>query len=190
LAKNIKLKIVATPDDWIRLADKFYQLPEALGIGIEYHFILPVLNRMLPRGKGKGIPNRLAVFLLKREASYLYVFLSYWCKKPFQDWPDCLKRLINKAKSDDYEYFIRGKKGYIALAITGYCLEQTWGKIPGWKKRCSTENMDSLYQTYIYDKGRLKDIKSELLTDPTLRDKDFPAKNPILSSIFKRLKVI
>lgn len=191
LAKDIQLKIVATPDDWIRLAERYD--PEALGIGIEYRFILPVLFGLWPlkkpRGRTKTI-NQLTGDQFKAEVSHLYLFVSYWCKKSFRNWPECLKRLVDRARANGYDSFIKAKKGYSALAITTYCLEQTWGKFPSWKNICSVDGMDNLYQTYIYDNGRLNVIKNTLLTDTILRDKNLPTKDPFLSSIFNKLRLI
>lgn len=205
LTKNIKLKIVATPDDWTRLVEQFYHSPEALGIGIEYRFILPVLSELWPLKKPRGkLRNALAIGAFTEEASFLYAFFSFWVKRPTEEWPDYLKKLLRVAEKDGQVILVPSGKGVTnplikklmgkgtnaPYRLTRYCMEKAFEKsIKGSGRRLFDDPFNFL-KNYIHKHSRAKRAAMLFIKGKSSKEVANLAYKPPLENIFKRLKIM
>ena len=203
LTKDIKLKIVATPDDWIRLAEQYD--PKALGIGIEYRFILPVLFELWPLKKPRGkLRNALAIGAFTEEASFLYAFFSFWVKRPTEEWPDYLKKLLIMAKNDGQVILVpNGKEGTNSLIkklmkkgtnapyrLTRYCMEKAFEKSIKWSGRRLFDDPANFLKNYIHKHSRAKRVAMLFIKGKSSKEVANLAYKPPLENIFKRLKIM
>ena len=92
--ESIQLKISGIPDAWFRL----YALsakPEELGSFIYVHFVAPAVRHLVsncPRGPHKfraGFINKI-----KNLSGYNYGLLEYWLKRPEEEWPRPIRKVV------------------------------------------------------------------------------------------------
>jgi hypothetical protein len=170
----IMLEIKTTPDEWDSLQQYLFdaRLPENnYGdriIADLFKFTscaLETVEEKKPRGQHKK--TKPLVDVIKEQASYLYPFLKYWCKKPLEQWPDPLKNIVVMASKDGYGYLLRKtdkNNSFVPEILTAYCINKVHaeeakklGLLPFFEddKRGSVHN---IYFTYIKGDGTSQDI--------------------------------
>lgn len=127
--ESIPLKISGMPDAWYRL----YALsakPGELGSFIYLHFVAPAVRHLVsncPRG-----PHKFrAEFInkIKNLAGYNYSLLEYWLKRPEEEWPKPIRKVIRDFEKNEASYSHSGQKLKLkAHEITAYIMERRFGK--------------------------------------------------------------
>jgi len=154
--ESINLKFILSPDDWQKLWSYCLKYPDKFVLGLWSYILYPAMQQLETKKgtRGKFKESKFFVEWIKTDASSLYAFFSYWCKKSFDEWPDYLKKLVEKVKKEGWEEDIIFKGKYYPRGLTDYCINKIYGE------RCEKEGLNPLedpfnfYKTYVHDKGR------------------------------------
>ena len=156
LKNTIKLKVTATPDNWKKLNQLLSENREEFARDFYHKFIDIALYKVIlpkkPRGKQKDTFS--LALNIKSDASCAYDFFSYWCKRPLEEWPDYLKRIIEIAEKEGHGDSIEVKDKYQPLVLTAYCIDKVYGKAIQGKLKPLFEyevrdSLENFYLTYV-----------------------------------------
>ena len=127
--ESIPLKISGMPDAWFRL----YALsakPEELGRFLYVQFVAPAVRHLVsnsPRG-----PHKFrAAFInkVKNLSAYNHALFEYWLKRPEEDWPKSIKKVIRDFEKEGTSFSHFGQELKLkAYEITAYVMEKRFGK--------------------------------------------------------------
>ena len=187
--KNISFKVTAEIEDWKKLDEFWLNDPEDSCRDFYWNFVMPVIEEMgkrLPRGKNKQ--TKALADKIKFESPWLYAYFSFWCKRPFNEWPELPKKLVDAAKENDYGSFIRKGSKYSPSGMTQYCMERLYADEAKKLGLDPFGDSDNFYQTYIYADGRLSTIKTSFFQNRTHKEMtNLLQSNPILRRLFNAL---
>jgi hypothetical protein len=154
--ESIQLKISGTPDAWFRL----YALsakPKELRSFLYVHFVAPAVRHLVVK-RPRGAHKFRAEFInkIKNLSGYNYSLLEYWLKRPEEEWPKPIRKVIRDFEKNETSYSHSGQRLKLkAHEITAYIMEKRFGrqrktyKIPNpW-----TDDPESFRRTYISKDG-------------------------------------
>jgi hypothetical protein len=127
--ESIPLKISGMPDAWFRL----YALsakPEELGRFVYVNFVAPAV-RHLVSNRPRGPHKFRAAFInkIKHLSGYNYALIEYWLKRPEQERPKSIRKLIRDFEKTEASYSHSGQKLKLkAHEVTAYIMEKRFGK--------------------------------------------------------------
>jgi hypothetical protein len=193
---TIELKVSASPGNWKKLEQFFYQDPEGFAYDFFSHFISRALEEIpgkKPRGRHKD--REALVKEIKTAAGWLYVFFYYWIKKPLEDWPDYLKRLLVIVKKEGINLdYRKHRTQYKSIDLTLYCVEKIYGETA---EKCGLLPISRYFRdpepfkiTYIHDYRRPTRIRDRYIKNKSPKEITLLAYRPPLSNVFKTLKII
>ncbi len=188
------LKIRASLQDWKKLEDYCLANYNSFTKDFLNTCVYPAINKA--KGKkscwAKSQYERALGEQTKTDAGWLHPFLSHWCKKPLDTWPEYLKR-IELASSDDDRLRLQNKRGEKdPVAFTAYCLERIYGrKLKMFGLNPFFPSGENFYIKYIHNNKRAKTVKKLYIDNKTDQEIEALAyDDPILRRIFKSLRVI
>lgn len=127
--ESIPLKISGMPDAWFRL----YALsakPEELGKFIYVHFVAPALRHLVvkrPRGPHKS--KAQFINRIKNISAYDYCLFEHWLKRPEEEWPRTIRKVIRDFEEREASYSHSGQTlKPKAHEITAYIMEKKFGR--------------------------------------------------------------
>jgi hypothetical protein len=190
--ESIKLKLRLSPDDWQKLWSCCLKYPDKFMLGFWSDILYPAMQQLETKKgtRGEFKVSKFFIEWLKTEASFLYVFFSHWPKISFDEWPDYLKKLVEKAKKEGWEEDIIFKGKYYPRGLTDYCIITLYGE------RCEKHGLNpledpfNLYKTYIQDKVRTANIAEFFFKDKTTEQVSQLAYEQPLLRIFKILGIM
>jgi len=185
---TIKLTVKASPEDWQGLERLFWDAPEQLAEDLHSYFIVEALEKTVGKER-RGSP---LVRQIQFCAGWLYAFLSYWCKKPLEDWPLYLQRLIQMIEEKGNGIFVKTSRGrYGARELTLYCTEKIYGDAAAKYGLSPFSDPNNFYITYALADGKPAEIREKYLTNKTPQEVErLPFELPQLKYILRTLKVI
>lgn len=139
LPENLKFTITASPQDWMTLYRMALTDPEYLGRQIMIQLAQPVyqeklenLDYTIPRGMHAKSANGLtrAEFMheARKFAAAVHAVVSYWVKKPKEEWPDHFKKLISGFDKEGYKIVSTHTGSFEIITIVSFLLELKYEK--------------------------------------------------------------
>jgi len=190
---SIKLKVTASKKAWQNLHDFYSHNPASFKNEFYCQFIRPAFIELtVKKTTGLHKQQKPIVNMLKEDAGWLYAFLSYWCKQPFKEWPDYLKKFIEKLKKEKLNEVLLNRKGkYDAKTITSLLCEAKYGRAIKKHNLSPFDDPANFYLTYIKGSPLSAEVKKkyidgksqEIITYLVYSDRH-------LFDIFKRLKLV
>jgi hypothetical protein len=198
---SIELTITASPQDWQRLNQLLSENNEEFAKDFHHKFIRPVLYKEILPKKPRGRHRDANILLreIKYNSGELHQFFSYWCKKPREEWPNYLSRLIEIIGKAGQEIHIKRRNGkYGPKELTLYVMEEVYGKTAKKYGLKPFEDPNNFYIKYIYGSGILKYHKENFRNTFGKRYEDMPPEIieriglfiPPLEKILRILKII
>jgi len=190
---SIELIVKASPENWKRLDQLLSENPEEFAKDFYEKFIrIAFYKEILPkklRGKHKdSFPIALEI---KTTAGMLYAFLSYWCKKPVEEWPDYLTKLAIMAESEGYGIYVRqGRYFKDAKELTFYCMEKAYREKAEKHGLTPFKDLENFYLTYIHGTRVSAYHKKEIKDKPPETVARIATLPHFLGKIFEALQVI
>jgi hypothetical protein len=137
-AYSLKLKIVASPEDWWSLYTIALADPEYLGKLILINLAKPVYEEKItkidhppPRGIHAPIKGKDVVGFLMHEArkyaAAAYTVVSYWVKRPNAEWSDYFKEIIKGLMKKKKDITSPKAKKYVSIDIVIALFEEKYG---------------------------------------------------------------
>ncbi len=189
---TIKLKVTVSPSDWAKLwsycLNYRNEFVEQFWSNLIYPAMMELETKKGARGRNKE--KQQLVHWIKTEASFLYAFFSYWCKKPLKEWPGYLKRLEVMAKKDDYGDYIKRKSRYDAQGLTDYCLRKLYEKNAQRAELKLFDNPENFLLTYVHAERRATRNLKLFIKGKSPQEISNLAYQPPLKRIFECLKIL
>lgn len=187
-SRNIKLKINARREDWIRLDYYFQSAFDEFIDDLSSNFVIPAIEYLTRRPlPGKHKNTYPLVSKMKIKASALYALLSYFLKRPL---PEYLRKLIQMAEEDDKaRYLIKNENKYNPKELVMFCIEKVYGEKIKSAGLNPFEDSEWFYETYIVpglDKFRRRYITNKKPQEVA----NLVYWVPSLKTLFKSLKLI
>jgi len=175
---SIELIVKASPENWKRLDQLLSENPEEFGKDFYEKFIRIAFYKEILPPKPRGRPKDATALVqeLRYYSGELYQFVSYWLKRPKEDWPDYLTRLVEVIEKGGYKIHITTRSGrYGAKELTMYIMEGLYTKTA---KRYGIKPFDdpnNFYITYIYGSGILRYYRTDFKRTFGKRFEDMPS---------------
>ncbi len=123
--KNLSIEISASPDAWRTLYIMSFVNPGDIVNIIRNPSKAAYDHISLESGRGIDRSEEDFVNKVKRYAAYVYCWALYWLKKPQDEWPEPLKKIVNKMGKSAYH---KSQKTPQPQRVTAYIMERDFGK--------------------------------------------------------------
>ena len=155
--KNPSIEISASPDAWRTLYIMSFGNPGDI-VNIIRNLSKAAYDH-ISVGSGRGTDRSKEDFVnkVKRYAAYVYCWALYWLKKPEDEWPEPLKKIVNKMGKSAYH---RSQNTPQPQRVTAYIMERDFGKerkkyhLKKW-----TENPEVFGRTFILNNKYARFVK-------------------------------
>lgn len=192
--KGIVLKAMARPEEWKKIESFILDHPDWFGLEFHSHFANPAVLEISEKNKPRGMQKKIYHFVndIKIPVGILYAFFSYWCRKPLEEWPDYLQRLVEMIKKYDwFDYVFKGQRGTNRpYRLTRYCIEKAYGETINSLGLKLFDDPKNFLETYVHADRRAERFTQVFGSKSPQEVATFAYIYPVLKYIFETLEAL